>query len=131
MVCTSAALGGGGKGIRWIRFPSDCKYGDYTYMHKTRWDAACFVPKRSVKFMGFGLLANYCGKDMKYQIMWSINDEPSEEYEVEYTDDQKDPEIKSFTVDIRNFGCKYINCGEGDKIVVKARNIYSGDDRYV
>lgn len=88
IVCVCADSDGKSKGLMWLRFPPGrCDYSDYTYMHNARWDAVCFVAKRSVKFMGFGLLANYCGKDVKFIVQWIVHDEVSEEFEVSFSDD--------------------------------------------
>lgn len=56
-------------------------------MSNSRHDACCFVPKKSVLFMGFGLLGNYKGKDMSFKVSWIIDDVESDEYIVDYTID--------------------------------------------
>lgn len=115
-----ASSGGIIDGIKWYRFPpSRCRFDDYVYMSNCRWDACCFVPKRSIMFMGFGVLGNYRGKDMSYKIQWIIDDVESDEFDVDFTNDQLDEKWKSYHIDIRKLGQKYIPCNEGSKIVVK------------
>ena len=64
-------------------------------MNVTYYDAVCFVPKTNVYFHGFGVMANYNGKDLTYKIKWSIDDETSEEYEVSKVDSEKEYLYKS------------------------------------
>ena len=52
-------------------------------MSSNYYDAVTFIPKRNIRFHGFGLNANYNGKDITYKICWAIADEKSEEFEVE------------------------------------------------
>ena len=64
--------------------------------------------------MGFGLLGNFNGHDMSYVVTWKIGDDDfSEEYTVSYLNDDLDPELKSYTVDLRNLGEKYVPVQEG------------------
>jgi len=63
---------------RWIRFPK-FYLTDYFYMETYSWDAVIFVPKRNIKFLGFGIMASYNDKDMKYKIKWVIDDDDSME----------------------------------------------------
>ena len=109
--------------MKWVRFP-EFYLTDYFYMNTCSWDAVVFIPKRSVLFFGFGLMANYNGHDMKIKVQWNINDTDSEVYEKECSDGDKDPDKKWFEIDIREFGCKPIRANEGDKIhcKVKVRN---------
>ena len=64
------------KSIKWIRFP-EFYLTDYFYMSSHYWDAMAFIPKRNVTFFGFGLMANYNGKNMKVKFQWNINDQDS------------------------------------------------------
>ena len=85
-------------------------------MEDYSWDAVIFVPKRNIKFLGFGLMANYNNKDMKYKIKWVIDgeDEFGDEgllYEV--ADADKDPEKKWFSIRIADLGYKPIKINEG------------------
>ena len=50
---------------RWIRFPK-FYHTDYFYMETYSWDAVIFIPRRNIKFLGFGIMASYNDKDMKY-----------------------------------------------------------------
>lgn len=56
-------------------------------MSNSRHDACCFVPKKPILFMGFGLLGNFRGKDMSYIVSWIIDDEESDEYTIDYSVD--------------------------------------------
>lgn len=57
------------QGIKWYRFPpTRCRFDDYVYMSNKNWDVTCFVPKKAIKFMGFGLLGNFRGKDVSYKV---------------------------------------------------------------
>jgi hypothetical protein len=104
-VCVSSSEGPVIEGLKWVRFPKRCDYTDYIYMEKNNWDACMFNPKRDILFMGFGLLGNFNGHDMTYIVNWKIGDEEfSEDHEISYSNDELDPEKKSFTVDIRTLG---------------------------
>ena len=59
-------------------------------MSKHYFDAACFIAKRKVAFRGFGVLQNYFGVTMQLIVKWVINEEHSEEYEVELIHDERD-----------------------------------------
>ena len=65
---------GGGKAKMWRRFPQIYKT-DYFYMETYSWDAVAFIPKRNVTFYGFGILASFNNKDMKYKVSWALNDD--------------------------------------------------------
>ena len=43
----------------WVRFPKFYIEEDYFCMENYAWDAVAFVPKRNIKFHGFGVLAIY------------------------------------------------------------------------
>ena len=106
-----ASEGGAVDGIKWYRFPpTRCRFDDYVYMSNCRWDACCFIPKKSIKFMGFGLLGNFKGKDMSYKVQWIIDDVASDEHIVDFAIDEIDEQWKSYLVDIRKLGEKYVPC---------------------
>ena len=85
-------------------------------MEYSNWDACCFKPKKNIKFLGFGILSNYEKMDMKLKIKWYIDDEMSEEYDLELPDADKDEEHKWHEVYLKDFGCKPVNVSEGSKI---------------
>ena len=89
MISTFASASGANiEGQKWYRFPpSRCRLDDYVYMSNSRYDACCFVPKKPILFMGFGLLGNFRGKDMSYIVSWIIDDEESDEYTIDYSVD--------------------------------------------
>jgi hypothetical protein len=93
-------------------------------MNVTYYDAVCFVPKTNVYFHGFGVMANYNGKDLTYKIKWSIDDEMSEEYEVSKVDSEKDPDRKWHSINLSEIGVKPIKVSEGQKIhcLIKVTN---------
>ena len=126
----ASKTGGNVQGMKWYRFPPENnRFEDYVYMSNSRNDACCFVPKKAVLFMGFGLLGNYKGKDMSYKVSWIIDDVESEEYIVDYTIDQIDEKWKSYHLDIKKMlGVQYIPCNEGSKIVVRAKQNYEGHE---
>ena len=67
--------------VQWVRFLKH-KLDDYCYMN-TYPDAVAFVPKRKIIWYGFGLYANYHGKEIKYKVQFAIDDEePSDEFEI-------------------------------------------------
>ena len=82
-------------------------------MEVSNWDAACFIAKKNVKFHGYGIYSNYEKMDMKLKIKWYIDDEKSEEYDIELPDAEKDPENYWHEVYLKDFGCKPISVSEG------------------
>ena len=48
-------------------------------MENYSWDAMTFIPRRNIKFHGFGIMASYNNKDMKYKIKWVIDEDESME----------------------------------------------------
>ena len=58
----------------WRRFPR-LYLTDYFYMETYSWDAVVFVPKRNIRFMGFGIMSSYNNKDMAYKVSWAIDDD--------------------------------------------------------
>ena len=86
---------------------------DYYYLHVRYWDAVCFIPKREVLFHGFGILANPNGKDQTFIVMWVIEDEKSEEFTVETTDGDKDPDNKWHEINLKDLGVNPIKVLEG------------------
>ena len=90
-------------------------------MNTRYWDAVIFKPKRAVWFFGWGLFANYNNKDMKVKVQWKIDEEQSDEYELEFPDGSKDPDRKWHTIDIRDCGVKPIKVNEGQVIHVKTK----------
>lgn len=96
---------GGSTFVKWVRFP-DFYTTDYFYMETHNWDAVTFVPKRNVKFFGFGIFASYNNKDMEYKIKYQIGDDMSEEFIYQIADAEKDPEKKWFEILLTNLGAK-------------------------
>ena len=86
---------------------------DYYYLSTSYWDAVIFVPKRSVMFHGFGILANPDGKNITYIVKWAIDSDSSENHTVETMDADKDPENKWQTIQIKDLGFKPIKVNEG------------------
>mmetsp|Transcript_18089 Transcript_18089/g.30880 ORF Transcript_18089/g.30880 Transcript_18089/m.30880 type:complete len:198 (+) Transcript_18089:464-1057(+) len=84
---------------QWVRFP-EFYYTDYYYMNTRYYDAVVFIPKRTVYFFGFGIFANYNKANMELKVKWVIDSVESEEHEVNFDDDEKDPEKKWFEVNI-------------------------------
>jgi hypothetical protein len=113
----------------WIRFP-EFYYTDYFYMNTTYYDAVVFVPKKNIVFFGWGLFANYNGKDISYKVAWRIGKDgvKSDEHEVSFLDSEKDPEKKWNTVDLRKLGVKPIRVSEGEHIHVMAKIVEGTDD---
>lgn len=109
---------------RWIRFKN---FGlrDYYYLSTYYWDAVAFVPKRDVIFFGFGIMSNYRDKDVKHVLQWQLgeggNDYSSEEFEVEFANEDADQEKKWWSFDIRSVGEKPIKVPEGQQIHVKMK----------
>jgi len=86
-------------------------------MENNYWDAVAFVPKRNVKFHGFGLMSNYEKIDMKVKIRWQIEgDEPCEDIFLELPDADKDPDNRWHEIYIKDHGHRPINVSEGLKI---------------
>lgn len=106
--------------MKWIRF-GDFYLTDYYYMNTTYYDACVFVPKCAINFMGFGVMASYNNMDCKYKVQWSIDDEKSEEYEIEKADGDKDPEKKWHEIRLSDFGVKPIKISEGTKLHCKIK----------
>lgn len=105
----------GGEELRWIRF-KDFYITDYFYMEEHSWDAVIFIPKRTILFYGFGIMANYNSKDMKYRLKWVIDEEDEfgdEGVIYEIPDADKDPEKKWFTIRLADMGYKPIKVNEG------------------
>jgi hypothetical protein len=48
-------------------------------MSSNYYDAVVVIPKRSVMFRGFAILAHYNGKDCTYKFKYKIDEELSEE----------------------------------------------------
>ena len=119
-IAVVSAAGSSLKPIMWVRFP-EFYYTDYFYMNTRYWDAVIFKPKRNIWFFGWGLFANYNGKDIKVKIQWKIDEEQSEEFELEFADGSKDAEKKWHTIDIRDVGVKPIKVNEGQVIHVKTK----------
>jgi len=119
-IAVVSAAGSGLQPIMWVRFP-EFYYTDYFYMNTRYWDAVVFKPKRTIWFFGWGLFANYNGKDIKVKIQWKIDEEQSEEFEMEFADGSKDAEKKWHTIDIRDVGVKPIKVNEGQVIHVKTK----------
>jgi len=70
------AAGSNAACTKWVRFP-EFYLTDYFYMNTRYWDAVVFVPKRNVMFFGFGVMANYNGKDMKIKVQWNVGETDS------------------------------------------------------
>ena len=117
MVVTKS-ISSGGACIVWRRFGElrNSDQHDYYYLHTRYWDAVTFIAKRNVMFHGFGVLANPQGKDQTFIIMWDIDGEKSEEYTVETTDGDKDPEMKWHHINLKDLGVAPIKVSEGQKI---------------
>ena len=105
---------------KWCRFP-EYYLTDYYYMNTRYWDAVVFIPKRNVIFHGFGVFANYNGKDVTYKVQWNINDADSEEFEIMKSDGDKDPEKKWHDINIKDLGCKPVKVAEGTRIHCKIK----------
>jgi len=102
-----------GPAQKWVRFPN-LYLTDYFYMETYSFDAVTFIPKKTIKFQGFGIMSSYNNKDMTYKIRWVIDDDEScEEYEWSFPDADKDPEKKWFEVKLSDFGISPIKVDEG------------------
>lgn len=107
--------GAGGQALVWKRFP-EVYITDYFYMSAHYFDAVTFIAKRNIAFRGFGIFKNYFGVKMELIVKWIINDEASEEYELELLHEERDEENHWHTFDIASVGMKPIKCNEGDRI---------------
>jgi len=102
-------------------------------MENSYWDAVAFVPKRNIKFHGFGLLSNYEKMDMKLKVKWQIEgDDPSEEIYIELPDAEKDSDHKWHEIYLKDLGSKSINVSEGQKIhcMVRITTEYNDSNYY-
>ncbi len=70
--------------IKWKRF-RNLETSDYFYMSDTYFDAVVFKPKIDVYFLGFGLFKHYEGATYTLTFKYSIEQEQSEEFNVEVT----------------------------------------------
>ena len=98
-----------------MRFPV-FYLNDYFYLSENEWDAITFVPKRNVKFLGFGAMGNYHKKDMKYKIKWVIDGEESEEHTIEVKEAEDRIENKWYLFRLKDLGVKPIKVSDGGKI---------------
>lgn len=62
---------------KWFRFSKFDKT-NYYFLEEEYWDAIAFVPKREIKFLGFGLMRNFECKDMWIKVRWQIGSYSSE-----------------------------------------------------
>jgi len=104
-----------GSATKWVRFP-EYYLTDYYYMNTSYFDAVIFVPKCNIKFHGFGVFANYNNMDCTYIVKWYIDDDKSDEYEIEIANDTKDPEKKWMDINLKELGVKPIKVNEGQKL---------------
>lgn len=110
-----------GEGIRWLRFPKRESITDRTTMSTRYFDCACFSPNRDVRFLGFGIFGPFNGNNLIFEVKWRYDGEDSELFEFNTEDYEFDDVNKSYTVDIRKFGCAPIDIDTGDKIYVFAK----------
>ena len=61
------------------------------------YDAICFIPQKNIKFIGFGILSSYYNKDCNFKIQWQVDDDASEELDVSFLNDDRDPETKTWS----------------------------------
>jgi hypothetical protein len=104
-----------------MRFPKRETITDRTTMSTRYWDCACFSPNRDIKFLGFGIFAPFHGNKMIFEVKWKYDGEESEVFEFDTDDYEFNDETKSYTVDIRNFGCPPITMETGESIFVFAK----------
>lgn len=69
---------------KWKRFKR-IEISDYFYMSDTYYDAVAFKPKRSIFFLGFGMIQHYEKKEFKLKFKYKIDSTESEEYEVDFS----------------------------------------------
>ena len=91
------------------------RYGEGEY------DSLIFKPRRDIIFIGFGMMANFSGKDMTFLFKWKIDGEESEVLTKEFKDAEKDPEKKWFTIDMQDLGKKPIKVSKDVKIEIYCR----------
>ena len=94
---------GGGTAKKWVRFPK-FYFTDYFCMENYSWDAVAFMPKKPVKFFGFGLMSNYEKKDIELKLKWYIDEEPSEEIDLDLKEEEKDQEKWWFEIYLKDLG---------------------------
>ena len=118
--------------MRWKRFRR-C-VDSYWYLSTTSVDALKFIPKRDIKFFGFGMFSNYNGKDMTMKVSWFLEDEdPGESrewYEVTVNIDECELAYegspgKVFDFYIQSVGQKPFIVREGQKLTVMAKSTHS------
>ena len=105
--------GGGGNYKMWQRFP---RYylRDYYWIGAQSWDGVAFIPKRDVKFFGFGIMQNYYKKDVPYVFAYAIGDgELCDPIETTLMADDMDREKGWWTIVLKDYGKKPIKVSEG------------------
>ena len=93
MVVENESVGGAAK--KWDRFIK-LRLQDYYYMSYNYWDAVCYVPQKAITFLGFGVLGHYNNNDCNHKVQWVIEDDASEEVEVDFKQEDRCPETKTW-----------------------------------
>lgn len=103
----------GGKKTTWVRFLK-IKHTDYYYMSYNCWDAICFVPQKNITWYGFGVMSSRDSRNVQHIYKYFLEDEGVELGEVSHEDGDKDPEWKTFEVDLKkDFGMSPVKVAAG------------------
>lgn len=124
----------------WKRF-LNIKHTDYYYMSYNYWDAICFIPQKNITWYGFGVLSNRDNNNVQHTYKYFLEEDGVELGELSHADADKDPEMKTFLVDLKSdFGIAPVKVAAGQKlhILMKAKNeesrrtwyIYENTDDY-
>lgn len=93
-----------GKMQIWKRF-LNIKHTDYFYMSYNYWDAIVFIPQKNIVWHGFGILSHRDNNTVTHIYKYYLEDDGVDLGELTHEDADKDPEMKSFGIDLkRDFG---------------------------
>ena len=132
---TFAEAGGiGGEPKMWRRFKMT-NSSWHVSMHST--DSVIFIPKRDIMFYGYGILSSMSGRDLSFNLQWHTGENGAEfsspKYKVEFKNDDRDPDHKWWSFDIRSVGETPFMVKEGQELHVNmtlatndSTTIYSG-----
>ena len=119
--------------VKFFRFKKIVKT-DYMFMGTGNYDGIVFIPKVNITFFGWGLFASYRGHDQTFNIRWKIDGEYSDKHIVSFVNSERDLEMHSHEVDLRNIGVAPIFIPAGTQLNLLAypqtddmRRTYYGD----
>ena len=86
------------------------------FMGTGYYDGIVMIPKVNITFFGWGLFASYRGHNQTFNVRWKIDQEYSDKYEVSFVHAERDMEMNTHEVDLRNLGVAPIFIPAGTRL---------------